>query len=79
MEISRSSYLPLESSNLNISSDTGSDIVTLRHNDAVSEEDNQAQDEVVDAPPLIRRADRVFSVINCSASTCKKQYRPPPS
>ena len=78
MELS-TNFVPLDDSNLNISSDTDSDIVTLSQDDALEENDDHAQAEPADDPPLHRRADRVLSVINCSAGTCKKRYKPPPS
>ena len=72
-----SSFSPLDINTLDISLDTGSDVITLSQDDTVSEHDDQAPADVV--PDLHRRADRVMSVINCSASTCKKHYKPPPS
>ena len=72
-----SSFSPLDINTLDISLDTGSDVITLSQDDTVSEHDDQARVEVV--PDLHRRADRVMSVINCSASTCKKHYKPPQS
>ena len=61
---------------LNISSDTtGSDVFILQHTQAV---DHHEQPVLDDVPPLHRRADRVISVINCGAGTCKRKYQQPP-
>ena len=76
-DLTVSSFPPLDLATLDISLDTGSDVITLSQDDTVSEHDDQVHEEV--APDLHRRADRVLSVINCSASTCKTHYKPPPS